>query len=167
MYSLQPQLYPRPVLLDGVVPLRNRGSLRTLSRSITYSKGQFCLILARCNALCMRQQILHQLQRQCPVHLHELVLDQSTETLYTTICRELQSQQPEALIVTGLESVKDLSRLLTATNCVREEFCKFPFPIVLWVTDDVMKQLIRVVPDFFGWASTGIEFVNYDESFNI
>ncbi len=45
--------------------------------------------------------------------------------------------------------------MLSATNQVREEFRKrFNFPIVLWVTDEVLPQLVRSASDFESWATT-------------
>ncbi|MGF1492706.1 MAG: hypothetical protein ACFBSC_09685 [Microcoleaceae cyanobacterium] len=156
--SPQAQKLQQPGLWDSTVHPRNVDALKQLNRSLAYSQGQFCLILAHCDNPSIRQQMIQQLHDHCSVSLNEIVLDQSAETLYTTVYREFQGKQPEAVMVTGLESVQRLSQLLIATNYVREEFCKFSFPIVLWVTDDVLKKLIRLVPDFFSWASAGIEF---------
>jgi hypothetical protein len=49
--------------------------------------------------------------------------------------------------------------LLIATNLVRDEFRKqFPFPIVLWIDDEVLQKMIRLAPDFKNWAATPIRF---------
>lgn len=144
-------------LHQEIANIRNENSLRTLVRAITKSKGHFSLILARCNSGAVRQHIVKQLRQQCPVEIRELVLDQSVKTLYTTIVEELGLEQPSALMVSSLESVKALEQLLIATNQVREEFRNFACPLVLWITDEVLQQLIRLVPDFESWA-TSIEF---------
>ncbi len=137
---------------------RNQSSLRQLMRSIIYSRGQFSLILACCNQSTMRQEVRRQLHKQCPAHLREIFLDKSTTTLYTTIKKELGEEQPEAVVVYGLESVEHLNQLLMATDAVRDEFRKFSCPLVLWVTDEILKKLIRIAPHSFSWASTGIKF---------
>ncbi|MEB3279509.1 MAG: hypothetical protein VKK42_11385 [Lyngbya sp.] len=136
----------------------NLSSLKQLVRSITFAQDQFCLILACCNRSDLRLQMIKQLRQLCPVHLEEVSLESSTETLYGTIARNFNSYSPDAVMVYGFESVRHLRELLIASNYVREEFCKFKFPVVLWVNDEVMKELVRQVPDFFSWASTGIEF---------
>ncbi|MEQ9672044.1 WD40 domain-containing protein [Coleofasciculus sp. G2-EDA-02] len=66
---------------------------------------------------------------------------------------------PPALIILGLESVEALKDLLTSTNQVRDEFRKrLPFPLVLWVNDEVLHKLVRSAPDFSSWAATPIKF---------
>lgn len=135
-------------------------ALRQLIRSIILSQGQFCLILAHCNSPSLRQKAIEQLQKSCPVKVQELCLDHDCKKLYSTIAQKYTSDPPDALMITGLESVYHLNQLLVATNLVREEFRKFPFPLILWVTDEIHTKLIRLVPDFFSWAANGIEFVS-------
>jgi hypothetical protein len=52
-----------------------------------------------------------------------------------------------------------LDDLLTSSNQVRDEFRKrLPFPLVLWVNDEVLQKLVRFAPDFASWAATPIKF---------
>jgi WD40 repeat protein/tetratricopeptide (TPR) repeat protein len=139
------------------IAIYNEDSLNTLNRGITKSEGSFALILSRCNYASLRERIVQQLHNQCTVEVQELFLDQSDKTLYTTIEAKLGQEQPSALMVFGLESVKALDQVLVATNRVREEFRNFTFPLVLWVTDEVLQKLIRLAPDFHSWA-TIVEF---------
>ncbi|MGL5064008.1 MAG: hypothetical protein ACRC62_28815, partial [Microcoleus sp.] len=137
---------------------QNTTSLQTLSRTLQMSRGDFALILVRCNYTHLRQQIIGQLREDCEIELREIALPTSVKTLYTTIETELAGSQPQALMVSGLESVNALDRVLTSTNYVREEFRNnFPFPVVLWVTDNILKKLIRLVTDIESWTTT-IEF---------
>jgi WD40 repeat protein len=86
-------------------------------------------------------------------------LPESIKTLYTTIKAELGDEVPQALSVFGLESVSDIRTVLTSSNYIREEFSKnFPFPLVLWINDEVQKKLLRLAPDLESWA-TSVEFV--------
>ena len=141
------------------VKAKNDESLRMLARSLTLSQGQFSLILARCNYRSLRQRLMEQLRERCPVDFRERLLDPSAKTLETTIQEELRDEPPPAVIISGLESVRDLDAVLLATNQARDEFGKnFPFPLVLWGTDEVLRRLIRVGPDFESWAATPIEF---------
>jgi hypothetical protein len=141
------------------VKAKNDESLRMLARSLTLSQGQFSLILARCNYRSLRQRLMEQLRERCPVDFRERVLDPSAKTIETTIQEELRDEPPPAVIISGLESVRDLDSVLLATNQARDEFRKnFPFPLVLWGTDEVLRRLIRVAPDFESWAATPIEF---------
>ncbi|HBB34133.1 MAG TPA: sugar-binding protein, partial [Cyanobacteria bacterium UBA9273] len=135
----------------------NQNSLNTLIRAIKGGQGNFSLILARCNYTTLREQIVQQLQEQCPLTVRELLLEQSVKTLYSTIETKLGQEEPSAVMVFGLESVSALEQLLRATNRVREEFRNFAFPLVLWINDEVLQKLIRLVPDFESWA-TSVEF---------
>jgi WD40 repeat protein/tetratricopeptide (TPR) repeat protein len=138
---------------------QNQSSLQTLSRTLRMSQGQFSLILVRCNYSAMREEIVQQLRENSGIEIREIVLPTSVKTLYTTIETEVADNQPPALMVFGLESVSAIDRLLTSTNYVREEFRNnFPFPVVLWVTDKILKKLIRLVTDIETWTTT-VEFV--------
>ncbi|MEG5043386.1 nSTAND1 domain-containing NTPase [Microcoleus sp. B4-C1] len=138
---------------------QNQSSLQTLSRTLRMSHGQFSLILVRCNYSAMREEIVRQLRAESGIEIREIVLPPSVKTLYTTIETKLSCTHPAALMVFGLESVSAIDRLLTSTNYVREEFRNnFPFPVVLWVTDKILKKLIRLVTDIETWT-TSVEFV--------
>ncbi|MEW6495691.1 MAG: hypothetical protein AB1589_24705 [Cyanobacteriota bacterium] len=69
------------------------------------------------------------------------------------------SPASSALFILGLESVEALDDLLTSSNQVRDEFRKrLPFPLVLWVNDEVLQKLVRFAPDFASWAAAPIKF---------
>ncbi|WP_414518686.1 hypothetical protein [Nostoc sp. PCC 9305] len=138
----------------------NESSLQTLVRAITFSQGQFSLILLRCNYVALRQRMVEQLHQISPVEICEITLPASVKTLYTNIREQLGDEQPPALMIFGLESVKDIDTVLTSANQVREEFRKnFPFPILLWVNDSVLQKFIRLATDLESWA-TIIDFEN-------
>ncbi|HBW88254.1 MAG TPA: hypothetical protein DEG17_05060, partial [Cyanobacteria bacterium UBA11149] len=140
------------------IPDPNHRSLKTLTRAIAISQGRFSLILVRCNYGSLRSQILQRLHQSSNRDIPELILAPSTQTLYTAILEQFNSQPLDGLMVLGLESVENLHDLLIATNRVRDRFLSFTFPIVLWVTDGVLKKLRRIAPDFFSWMTPPIEF---------
>ncbi|HEY9900889.1 MAG TPA: hypothetical protein V6D43_00405 [Candidatus Sericytochromatia bacterium] len=141
------------------VTVHNERSLKKLAWAIEASVGQFKLFLARCNYTSLRAHLSERLQELTSVEIRIFELKTSEKTLYARIQAELDSEQPDALMVFGLESVGDLDELLSATNQVREEFRKnFHFPLVLWVNDQVMEKLLRLAPDFESWATT-TEFI--------
>jgi hypothetical protein len=134
---------------------RNDEALEELAWSLEASVGEFKLILARCNYIRLRSHLLNRLQSLTNIDIHVLNLKKTDKTLYTKIQGEVANKQPAALMVFYLESVKDLEQMLSATNQVREEFRKnFHFPVVLWVTDEVLLQLVRLASDFESWATT-------------
>ena len=138
----------------------NQSVLEDLSWAIEADLGQFSLKLAHCNYQSLQAQIIEQLYNTFFVPIQLLKLESTDTTLYTTIQNRLESaEHPAALIVTGLESVKDLDRLLRATNQVRDEFRKnFHFPIILWINDRVLQKLQEFAPDFTNWSPSSFRF---------
>ncbi|MEM9217987.1 MAG: AAA family ATPase [Cyanobacteria bacterium P01_F01_bin.150] len=138
---------------DGCLT-ENRQTLGELCRLLRLSQGEFELILAVCNSSQQRQDLLQHFQQDCPIIVQTITLEPSTTTLFTTLQRQVQLPALDALMIFGLDTVQDLAPVLTATNQIREEFRHLPFPIILWLTDDTLKQLIRLAPDFYTWANT-------------
>ncbi|AOY80813.1 hypothetical protein BJP36_13735 [Moorena producens JHB] len=133
----------------------NERALQTLAWAIEASQGQFSLIFAHCNYTYVQQQMTEGLRETCPVQIREVVLKKSDSRLYSKIRQDLGDQQPEVVMVFGLEAVDDIDSLLAATNQVREEFRKnFHFPLVLWINDEVQTKLLRVAPDLESWGTT-------------
>jgi WD40 repeat protein len=146
------------------IAAHNESSLKALVRAIRLSQGQFRLILARCNYRALRDRMVQHLLELSPVKIREIVLPQSVKTLYTAIKAELGDEFPQALMVFGLESVKDLKTVLISSNYVREEFSKnFPFPLVLWLNDEVQQKLLRLAPDLESWATSVELAITTDE----
>src|SRR5919199_1298913 len=143
---------------EDVADDSNQKALEELARAIEWNGKQFALILAHCNSASLQKRLAQTLQELCSVKIRQRVLDKSFKLLYGTIQSELGQKKPRALMIFGLELVSDLDQMLTAANQVREEFRKtFHFPLVLWVTDEVLQKLIRLAPDFYSWATT-VEF---------
>ncbi|MGL5059841.1 MAG: hypothetical protein ACRC62_07635 [Microcoleus sp.] len=138
----------------------NQRSISTLMRAIALSQGYCSLILVNCNSLVLRQQTLDRLQATSALKPRELWLPKSATTFYTAILPELGGAPPPALIVLGWESVTELDRLLASTNLVCSEFnSRFSFPLVFWVTDEILRKMIRKAPDLYNRMPTAIRFV--------
>ncbi|MBF2025897.1 MAG: hypothetical protein IGS48_03910, partial [Oscillatoriales cyanobacterium C42_A2020_001] len=147
---------------------KNERSLNTLARAITLSQNQFALIIVRCNYVQLRDRVTQQLQSRLPFAIQVLTLPESAKTLYTTIQVAMEERshhspthspisRPLALMIFGLETLHDLDQVLIATNIVREELRKqFPFPLVLWANDEVLRKLERLAPDLSSWAGNAI-----------
>ncbi|MEH2135702.1 nSTAND1 domain-containing NTPase, partial [Nostoc sp.] len=135
--------------------VNNNRTLQQLAWAIESSVGQFKLILARCNYASLRDRLISRLQEICRVKIRVLAVQESRKTLYTAIQEEFGEEIPACVMVVGLESVQNLSVMLTSANQVREEFRKnFAFPLVLWIDDEIYKQLIQLAPDLESWATT-------------
>ena len=116
------------------IDAKNDEALETLARGIKKSQGQFSLTVVRCNYKNLRHRLIQKLADNSEVHFRELVLDSSIENLYDVIETEFLSEPPSALIISSLEEVNNLDKVLTVTNQAREIFRDhFQFPLVLWV----------------------------------
>lgn len=107
----------------------------------------------------LQNQIVAQSNRE--VYLKTVELPPSTSTLFNPLLAEIEAETRgiDALMVLGLEAVRDLDNAIAATNQVREEFRKyFHFPVILWIDDRVLPRLIRYAPDFKSWAAATIKF---------
>ena len=132
---------------------------KRLARGIAISQGQFSLLLACCNSANRQQELMSLLMEFSPVKINEIWLPPSTETLYTTIHRFLGGNQPSSLSIRGLESITTINQLIISTNLLGDEFPKqFQFPFVLWINDDILRNLIWLAPDLKDWAATTIRF---------
>ncbi len=149
----------------------NASALRSLTRAISLSNGEFSLALVCCNYQVLQEQILQHLQEKLGKNylLQKVCLPPQARSLYSTIHTKIvetdsdDSQKSEnlpkiALMVLGLESVDALDDLLSTINHVRDEFRKqHPFPMVIWVNEEVLHKLRRLAPDFASWAATPIK----------
>ncbi|WP_375497299.1 hypothetical protein [uncultured Nostoc sp.] len=132
---------------------------KRLARSIMVSGGEFSLILACCNSVERQQQVLNVLTEFSSADIHEILLSPATDTLYTAITTAIGATQPEALMVRGLESVIEITKLIISTNIMRNQFRKeFQFPLVLWVNDEILRKLVWLAPDLKDWAASTIRF---------
>ena len=133
---------------------QNKELLSELVFALEMSQGDFRLFLARSNTLTQRDRLMERLQASFSGDLAKLQLDESVGELYATICQQLGEQQPDALMVWGLESITDVDKLLVSMGLVREEFKNnFHFPILLWIDKEISRKFIRLIPDFESWTS--------------
>jgi WD40 repeat protein/tetratricopeptide (TPR) repeat protein len=162
---------PMPMTNDNqlrVYSKENQHTLQRLIRAIALSEGQFALILVRCNYGRLREQMLENIRSVTKdIYIREIVLNPSTTSLHNTIVSELSLDNPavltdslpSAVMVFGIESTTNLENLLTGINQARDIYAAtFPFPVVLWLQDDVASLLSRLAPDFKSWAATTIKF---------
>jgi len=133
-------------------------AITRLARAIIMSDGEFSLLLACCNVQ-RQQQIVSWLEEFSSADIREILIPPCESTLYTPLINAMGTTQPEALIVRGLESVVEINQLIISTNLMRDEFRKqFPFPVVLWVNDEIVRKLVWLAPDLKDWAGSTIRF---------
>ena len=139
----------------------NKNALNNLRRAVVLGQGQFSLVLANANYRRLCELMLRELSD--PLHIHAVHLPKNATNLRVALENAAISQfpvnQPQALMVTGLEGVQKLETLLKSANLGRDELPKhFHYPVVLWVNDRVLQQLTRFAPDLKSFAATPIRF---------
>jgi hypothetical protein len=133
-------------------------AITRLTRAIMMAEGEFSLVLASCNVQ-REQQIVSWLEEFTSADIREVVIPPDAKTLYTPLIKAIGTTLPQALIVRGLESVVEINQLIISTNLMRDEFRKqFPFPVVLWVNDEIVRKLVWLAPDLKDWAGSTIRF---------
>ncbi|NER98476.1 MAG: tetratricopeptide repeat protein [Symploca sp. SIO1B1] len=133
----------------------NDNVLEKLAWAIEAYQRKFALFFAHCNYEHLQEELRQRLQEKSSLPIQEIRLQSSVQNLYTTLLEALGQEKPAAVMVSGLESVEAIEELLTSTNNVREEFRKnLPCPLILWVNDQILSLLIRLVPDFKSWGIT-------------
>jgi WD40 repeat protein/tetratricopeptide (TPR) repeat protein len=155
--------------LQADIRAANERALRSLGRAITLSSGQFSLVLVCCNYRVLQERMLQRLEEiSSGVHrIQKVVLSHNARSLYTSIHLQLLNQDnpPSALMILGLESVDGLDDLLSSINHIRDEFRKrHPFPLIVWMNEEVLQKVVRLAPDFASWAATPIRFEMTTES---
>ncbi|MEM9212969.1 MAG: hypothetical protein AAGD25_01200 [Cyanobacteria bacterium P01_F01_bin.150] len=151
---------PSPLEFSG----ENERSLRSLIRSVSLlNEQEFALKLVRCNYNDLRQRVMTHLRQTCSLPIQSLTLKADTLTLVDAIETTFSTAERaelRVLSIHGFEQVADLEGLFSATNQVRDAFHqRFPFLMLLWMTDDVLPLMIRRAPDFYNWAASPSSFV--------
>ncbi|GAB4347451.1 MAG: hypothetical protein Fur0042_13820 [Cyanophyceae cyanobacterium] len=133
-------------------------ALALLDRTIELQRGEFALILAHCNDVALEEHMTQRLLARGGDRL-AITLPEETQTLYRSIHQLLGPRAPGALLIHGLDHVEHLDDLLVATNRVFNAFSRaFPFPLVLWVNDRVLRQIVTLAPDLKSRAPICIRF---------
>ncbi|MGB7519392.1 MAG: tetratricopeptide repeat protein [Spirulinaceae cyanobacterium] len=150
--------------MKDIAQEENERSLKTLARTMKLAQGRFSLHFVWCNYTHVRTHFLKKLEKEYEVGFDKLFLPQLTQTIREMVAYDYQDKEPESLMILGLEEVKDLDKLLVTVNRARDKVkANFPFPLVVWVTDKVLKKLCRLAPDLSSWGGAPIHFLMPDE----
>ncbi len=148
--------------------VRNQRSLKILVRKIQQiqlSQGEFGVTFMRCNDEALRDAMAQRLRELSPVPIRDIVLSPSV-TFFDTIKTELGDEHPDVLMVFGLESVDNLA-VLSIFNQMRPNALAqlFPFLLLFWVSDEVLRRIFCLMPGLTGCASSNVKFVSTKEEY--
>jgi WD40 repeat protein len=133
----------------------NEPTLKKFAWVLESSQGKFKLFFLRCNYQQLRAQLMGHFAQKFVHKIETIELQEEDDELYRKIKINLGEPAPKILIITGFECVKNLEKLLTSANQLRDAFARdFNFPIALWLNDEIYKKMVRLAPDLESWGTT-------------
>jgi tetratricopeptide (TPR) repeat protein len=155
---------------------QNQDAYDDLIVSIEAGMGRLNLLIAVCDYEIFRQEIIsrYQAELQPDICCYDVTLFKEEPSLKAAIQQlveseeYLQQRQPAVITVTGVEqlyflklgeSQSEQEKFFGYLQWTREALREFPFAIVLWVTSQILVNLIKKAPDFWSWRNGVFHFV--------
>jgi WD40 repeat protein len=141
------------------IAAKNEKSLRQLAQAIALSRGQFKLILVRCNYRSLSahwsQRLEAETQRQHQFSLLTAHLPVETQNLAQVIERAMDGETAEGIQLRGMTQLADLRGFLAKANQMRDQLRhQFAFPIVLWLDETGLREMLEVANDLESWTTS-------------
>ncbi|MEA5534048.1 tetratricopeptide repeat protein [Crocosphaera sp. XPORK-15E] len=156
--------------LENALKLNNDNNLtyQKLLSVIEASEKTLSLLIAVCDDRSLRDRIIKAYEKDLLPNLnsYHIRLDQNEPSLKAAINNIVQqedfinSQKNAVLTVTGAEDLLFIShqgeksqqdKFFGYLQWTREGLREFPYPIVLWVTNQILVNLTQKSPDFWSW----------------
>jgi tetratricopeptide (TPR) repeat protein len=157
---------------------KNQDSYDGLISTIEIGQGMLVLIIASCTARTFQSELIDRYEAELAPSIpsYRIQLDRSEpslrQTLENLVDRHPELQVPKANAVITATGAADLlafklgeseensalDRFFGYLQWTREGLREFPFPIVLWVTPQILTQLSSKAPDFWSWRGGVFRF---------
>ena len=162
---------------------QNEISFLDLLVAIETSDKRLSLLLAVCDRDSLRSSITERYEHELAVEnisAYRVTIDHQDPSLYAAINKlidtepYLQSVNPAVITVEGIVSLSDfvlegerspLDTFLGYLQWTREGMRKFPFPIVIWVSEHIHNEISRKAQDFYSWRQGVFFFEAEQEQF--
>ncbi|MEM8503457.1 MAG: hypothetical protein AAF716_09920 [Cyanobacteria bacterium P01_D01_bin.1] len=162
-------------MAEGALSEVNQDALDNLLVAIEASGRRLGIYIAVCDEPQLKAEIVDRYERELsPAFRHyRLTLNADEPSLKALLIAQVRSddylQQGGQAVMTilGAERLRSLrsgtersqqETFFGYLQWTREGLQDFPFAIVLWVTDDMQKQLIQRAPDFWSWRREVVRF---------
>lgn len=138
-------------------------TFRALRRGLKRSRG-FALYVAICNSLLTRDELIANLSASMPDKVvHRVVLTTKDEDVLAAVEKVIGKSTAGVVMVVGVEQLLAdkvrAERLLAGLNLRRAEWpSRVCSPVVFWLPQRFLGDLMRGAPDFFDWRSDTLEF---------
>jgi tetratricopeptide (TPR) repeat protein len=156
----------------------NKDSYDSLVAVIEASQGMLALLIVSCERISFQEQIIEQYETELSsrISCYRVKLDPEEPSLRSAIAQlvqeqpELQQSQVAAVVtVTGIaelltiklqetEDKSPLDKFFGYLQWTREGLRAFSFPIVLWVTPEILSRMSLAAPDFWSWRGGVFRF---------
>ena len=162
---------------------QNEISFLDLLVAIETSDKRLSLLLAVCDRDSLRSSITERYEHELAaenISAYRVTIDHQDPSLYAAINKlidtepYLQSVNPAVITVEGIVSLSDfapegerspLDTFLGYLQWTREGMRKFPFPIVIWVSERIHNEISRKAQDFYSWRQGVFFFEAEQEQF--
>ena len=149
--------------------------------TIEASEGVLSLLIAVCDNIQFREELIDRVQAELEpdIHCYRLSLIRGEPSLKMTILQKMQTDDylreggRSVVMVTGAEQLfflqlgaekSEQDAFFGYLQWTREALPEFRFPIVLWVTTQLLTQMERKAPDFWGWRKGVFRFESRQKS---
>ena len=157
--------------------VQNLENYEDLLVSIEASEQRLSLLIAVCEDFRLRDQLIEQYESELKpdIHPYRIQLAQQEPSLRAAIATLVQSDPylnqggHAVLTVIGAEKLHFLKLgadrseqdiFLGYLQWTREAFRAFPYPIVIWITQQIYQNLVQKSPDFWSWRKGVFRFLS-------
>ena len=159
---------------------QNEISFLDLLVAIETSDKRLSLLLAVCDRDDLRSSITKRYEHELAaenISAYRVTIDHQDPSLYAAINKlidtepHLQLVNPAVITVEGIVSLSDfapegarspLNTFFGYLQWTREGMRKFPFPIVIWVSERIHNEISRKAQDFYSWRQ-GVFFFEAEQ----
>ncbi len=161
---------------------KNEETYEELISLIENTQGRLALIIVACDDLTLQNRIIERYEteaRQVKIRPYRIMLGQEPSVRAGLAALKaqndyLQTGGEAVFTVTGTELLlrvklnpqdeqSDLDKFFGYLQWTREGLREFRYPIALWVSYRILKEMSRRAPDFWSWRKAVLRFVNESE----
>jgi tetratricopeptide (TPR) repeat protein len=163
--------------ISEAATLSNEEIYERLISLIDNNQEQLTLIIVSCDDLRLRQRMIDRYEqeaKQSKIQSHRIVLGMEPSLRAGLAKLGLPTEEQVVVTVTGAEWLlrvktrsideqSDLDKFFGYLQWTREGLREFRYPIVLWVTYPILREMSRRAPDFWSWRKAVLRFAAEEE----
>lgn len=153
---------------------QNEATYESLISLIENNQDRLALILVACDDLRLRRRVIDRYEAEArEARIRPLRIVLGTEPSLRAGLAKLGLRQGQAAVVTVTgaewllrvkmreeEDQSDLDKFFGYLQWTREGLREFRYPIVLWVTAQILREMSRRAPDFWSWRKAVLRFAS-------